>query len=152
MTPPEAIIEPDLPIIDPHHHLWDLRALLGSFPEPLHPFLETVGLSAHYTFDQFLAEQFGYFLGRLHSTPEGDGTLLDHTVVLYGSSNSRTHQNRNYPLVLAGGSKLGLKHGHYRRYGNDVPLSNLFVTMLDRIGVPLEGFSDSTAEMSDLLA
>ena len=56
MTPPEAIIEPDLPIIDPHHHLWDLRALLGSFPEPLHPFLETVGLSAHYTFDQFLAD------------------------------------------------------------------------------------------------
>ncbi|ALG61165.1 MULTISPECIES: amidohydrolase family protein [Citromicrobium] len=56
MTPPEAIIEPDLPIIDPHHHLWDLRALLGSFPEPLHPFLETVRLSAHYTFDQFLAD------------------------------------------------------------------------------------------------
>ena len=103
-------------------------------------------------FDQFLAEQFGYFLQRLNETPEGDGTLLDHTLVLYGSSNSRTHQNRNYPLVLAGGTGLGLKHGHYRRYGNDVPLSNLFVTMLDRIGVPVEGFADSTAEMSDLLA
>ena len=103
-------------------------------------------------FDQFLAEQFGYFLQRLHETSEGDGTLLDHTLVLYGSSNSRTHQNRNYPLVLAGGTGLGLKHGHYRRYGNDVPLSNLFVTMLDRIGVPVKGFADSTAEMSDLLA
>ncbi|MBH1944272.1 amidohydrolase family protein [Erythrobacter sp. YJ-T3-07] len=56
MTQPEAIIEPDLPIIDPHHHLWDLRALIGAFPEPLHPFLETVGLSAHYTFDQFMAD------------------------------------------------------------------------------------------------
>ena len=103
-------------------------------------------------FDQFLAEQFGYLLQRLHETPEGDGTLLDHTLVLDGSSNSRTHQNRNYPLVLAGGTGLGLKHGHYRRYGNNVPLSNLFVTMLDRIGVPVKGFADSTAEMSDLLA
>ena len=71
-------------------------------------------------FDQFLAEQFGYFLQRLHETPEGDGTLLDHTLVLDGSSNSRTHQNRNYPLVLARGTGMGLKHGHYRRYGNDV--------------------------------
>ena len=71
-------------------------------------------------FDQLLAEQFGYFLQRLHETPEGDGTLLDHTLVLDGSSNSRTHQNRNYPLVLARGTGMGLKHGHYRRYGNDV--------------------------------
>ena len=103
-------------------------------------------------FDQFLAEQLGYFLGRLQSTTEGDGTLLDHTIVLYGSSNSRTHQNRNYPLVVAGGQKLGLRHGHYRRFGADVPMSNLFVTMLDRLGVPVEQFSDSTGEMSDLLA
>ena len=103
-------------------------------------------------FDQFLAEQFGYFLGRLQSTREGDGTLLDHTIVLYGSSNSRTHQNRNYPLVVAGGSRLGLKHGHYRRFGADVPLSNLFVTMLDRLGIPVEQFADSTGEMSELLA
>jgi len=56
MSKPESVIEPDLPIIDPHHHLWDLRALVGAFPEPLHPFIETVGLSAHYTFDQFLAD------------------------------------------------------------------------------------------------
>jgi len=103
-------------------------------------------------FDQFLAEQLGYFLGRLQSTREGDGTLLDHTIVLYGSSNSRTHQNRNYPLIVAGGGKLGLKHGHYRRFGADVPMSNLFVTMLDRLGIPVERFSDSTGEMSDLLA
>lgn len=56
MSSPETIIDPDLPIIDPHHHLWDLRPLLGMFPEPRHPFLETVGRSAHYTFDHLLAD------------------------------------------------------------------------------------------------
>jgi len=52
----EAILEPDLPIIDPHHHLWDLRALIPAFPEPRHRFLETLVPTAHYTFDQFLAD------------------------------------------------------------------------------------------------
>lgn len=52
----EDIVDPDLPIIDPHHHLWDLRPLVGAFPEPLHPFIETVAQSAHYTFDQLQAD------------------------------------------------------------------------------------------------
>lgn len=103
-------------------------------------------------FDQFLAEQLAYFLGRLNETPEGDGTLLDHTVVLYGSSNSRTHQNRNYPLLVAGGSGLGMRHGQYLRFDEKTPLSNLFVTMLDRIDIPVQHFADSTGELSELLA
>jgi len=103
-------------------------------------------------FDQFLTSQFAYFLNRLQTTTEADGTLLDHTLVLYGSSNSRTHVNRNYPLILAGGDKLGLRHGQYRRYDEKTPLSNLFVTLLDRLGAPVKRFSDSTAELSDLLA
>lgn len=53
---PEDILEPDLPIVDPHHHLWDLRALVPSFPEPLHPFLKTIGGAAHYTFDHLHAD------------------------------------------------------------------------------------------------
>ena len=56
MTPPEAILEPDLPIIDPHHHLWDLRPLVSAFPEPRHDFIETVGRTAYYTFDELLAD------------------------------------------------------------------------------------------------
>ena len=56
MSVQEDIIDPDLPIIDPHHHLWDLRPLLSMFPEPRHPFIETVGRSALYTFDQLLAD------------------------------------------------------------------------------------------------
>ncbi|WP_018075216.1 amidohydrolase family protein [Novosphingobium nitrogenifigens] len=53
---PEAVLEPDLPIIDPHHHLWDLRPLLPQFPEPHHPFIAAIALAPHYTFDQLLAD------------------------------------------------------------------------------------------------
>lgn len=53
---PEPILEPDLPIIDPHHHLWDLRPMLGMFPEPRHPFIESLVDAAYYTFDQFHAD------------------------------------------------------------------------------------------------
>jgi hypothetical protein len=102
-------------------------------------------------FDQFLAEQLAYFLQRLRNTPEADSNLLDRTMVLYGSSNSRTHNNHNYPLLLAGGRKLGFKHGQYLSFAEKVPLSNLFVTMLDRMQVPVEKFADSTGEISELV-
>jgi len=101
-------------------------------------------------FDQFLAEQLAYFLQRLADTPEGDGTLLDRTLVLYGSSNSRTHQNHNYPLVLAGGNRLGMRHGRYLTFDDKTPLSNLFVTMLDALDTPTESFVDSTGRLSEL--
>jgi predicted TIM-barrel fold metal-dependent hydrolase len=52
----EAILEPDLPIIDPHHHLWDLRPIMGAFPEPLHPFVASVALSPYYTFNELQAD------------------------------------------------------------------------------------------------
>ncbi|HAY78683.1 MAG TPA: hypothetical protein DCY79_02615 [Planctomycetaceae bacterium] len=102
-------------------------------------------------FDQFLAEQLSYFLKRLQDTPEGDATLLDRTLVFYGSSNSRTHNNNNYPLVLAGGGALGVQHGQYLKFSAKTPLSNLFVTMLDRLDVPVDAFADSTGEMSELI-
>jgi hypothetical protein len=102
-------------------------------------------------FDQFLVKQLAYFLNRLKETPEGDGNLLDRTMVFYGSSNSRTHNNRNYPLLLAGGRGLGMKHGQYLKLGEKTPLSNVFVTMLDRLKVPVESFADSSGEMSELL-
>lgn len=101
-------------------------------------------------FDQFLAEHLAYFVGRLAEAEEGDGTLLDRTMVLYGSSNSRTHQNRNYPLVVAGGRGLGLKHGQYRRFDEKTPLSNLYVTLLQKLGIDRERFVDSTGEMTEI--
>jgi hypothetical protein len=102
--------------------------------------------------DRFRAEQLTYFLQRMHDTPEGDGTLLDHTVLLYGSSNSNTHNNTNYPLIVAGGNKLGLQHGCYHRFSNDTPLSNLFVTLMNRVGLPTESFVDSTSEMTEIVS
>ena len=101
-------------------------------------------------FDQFLSEQLAAFLEKLAATPEGDGTMLDRTIVLYGSSNSRTHNNRNYPLILAGGKGLGLKQGQYLRYKDDVPLTNLFVTILHRLGIESPSFADSSGELTDV--
>ena len=104
-------------------------------------------------FDQFLAQNHASFLTRLNETSEGEGTLLDRTIVLYGSSNSKTHNNHNYPLLLAGGRGLGLTHGQFLKYNErDMRLSNLYATISNRLGVNEERFSDSTGEMSDILA
>ena len=103
-------------------------------------------------FDQFLAQQLSYFLNRLAETPEGDGSMLDRTLVLYGSSNSRTHNNHNYPLLLAGGKQLGFQHNQHLRFTEKTPLSNLFVTMLNAIDVPTAGFVDSTGEMTEVMS
>lgn len=102
--------------------------------------------------DRFLTEQFAYFVGRLASTAEGDGTLLDRTALLYGSSNSQTHVNQNYPLILAGGRGLGFRHGRFLEFGEDVPLSNLFVTLLNALDVETEAFGDSTSGLAEVLA
>lgn len=103
-------------------------------------------------FDQFLAQNHARFLQRMQDAQEGDGTLLDRTLVIYGSSNSRTHYNHNYPLLLAGGRGLGVKHGRYLQYDEKkMRLSNVFVTILDRLKVPAERFADSTGEFSDIL-
>ena len=99
-------------------------------------------------FDQFLAQNLADFLQRLKNTPDGDSNLLDSTLVLYGSSNSQTHQNHNYPLLLAGGGSMGLKHNHYLTYGASVPMSNLFVSMLQAMGIEADRFSDSTGTLT----
>ena len=84
--------------------------------------------------------------------PEGNGSVLDNTCLLYGSSNSKTHNNTNYPLVLAGGKNMGYEHGQYLKFGNDVPLSNLFVTIQKGMGAKADSFADSTGEMKEVLS
>jgi hypothetical protein len=84
--------------------------------------------------------------------PEGNGTVLDNTSLLYGSSNSKTHNNSNYPLVLAGGKNMGYEHGQYLKFENDTPLSNLFVTIQKRMGVKADAFADSSGEMKEVLS
>jgi hypothetical protein len=101
--------------------------------------------------DRFMAEQFAYFLNRLDSAKEENGSVLDHSVVLYGSSNSTTHDNNNYPLVLAGGGELGMKHDQFLKFSDKVPMSNLLMTMLNRIGSPCDAFADSTSDITELL-
>ncbi|MEK6233375.1 MAG: DUF1552 domain-containing protein, partial [Planctomycetales bacterium] len=134
----------------------------GEGPEASFPLAAGIAKSAHAVsharadypqwsaYSRFLIDQHAYFLERLDSIQEGEGTLLDSTMVLYGCCTSVTHVTRNYPLVLAGGGALGLKHGRYLQYGDHVPLSNLFVTMLDRMRVPVKDFKDSTGELSEL--
>ena len=98
----------------------------------------------------FLTSQFARFLQRLDEMPEADGSVLDHSVILYGSSNSKTHVNTNYPRVLAGGSKLGFTHGQYLRCASSVPMTNMLQTILNRVDVPTDRFVDSTGEMTEL--
>ena len=105
--------------------------------------------------DRWRAEQHAYFLKRLRDTPEADGNMLDRTVVLWGSAHPHaSHSTRNYPIHLAGGNRLGIKHGHLHTFKGDkkVPLANLFVSMLNAVDVPAERFADSTGRMSEILA
>ena len=100
-----------------------------------------------------LAENLARFLQKMADTPEGDGSLLDNTMVLMGTSNSRTHNNHNYPLIFAGGNNMGFKHNQYLTYeknGEDMPMSDLLFTMLNRMGISDTGFSDSVGDLSDL--
>jgi hypothetical protein len=103
--------------------------------------------------DRWRAEQHAYFLKRLRDTPEGDGNMLDRTVVLWGSAHPHaSHSTKNYPIQIAGGNKLGFKHGKLHEFIGEkkVPLSNLFVSMLNAVDVPSEKFADSTGEIKEL--
>jgi hypothetical protein len=104
-------------------------------------------------YDKFQADLLAEFITKLANTPEGEGTMLDNTVVLYGSSNSETHVNSNYPLMLAGGEKLGLKHGALHDFGKKAPpLSNLYLTLTNALDVPAKQFSDSSGTIPEIMA
>jgi hypothetical protein len=94
---------------------------------------------------------FRDFLAKLRSTDDGGGTLLDQTMVLLGSNlgNASSHSNENLPILLAGG---GFKHGQHLAFNQNknVPLANLFVTMLQRLGVETDRFASSTGALTGL--
>jgi hypothetical protein len=89
---------------------------------------------------------FTYLLDKLQSIPDGDGTLLDHSMLLYGSamSDGNQHNHGPLPVVLAGGASGALKGGRHIRNAKDTTMSNLLLAMLDKLGVPTEKFGDST--------
>lgn len=123
---------------------------------------------------RFLNEELGRFVEKLRNTPEpaGSGSMLDNTLLLYGSASSAFHLSRNYPLILAGGKNMGFQHGKYinqagtnfqggpwlgdrepwqdKAKSEDIPLANLFVTMLQRLGVATDSFADSTGAFADI--
>jgi hypothetical protein len=95
---------------------------------------------------------FSEFLQRMNATPDGDGSLLDHSIYLYGSGmgNPSLHDHENLPILVAGGAATGLKGGRHIRYEKGTNLSNLHLTLLDRVGVHLDSFVDSTGKIEDL--
>jgi hypothetical protein len=100
----------------------------------------------------FHIQQFAYFLDKLQSTPDGDGTLLDHSILVYGAgiSDGNIHFHMDLPTVVAGGGGGMLKGGRHLRYGDDTPLSNLYVSVLDKLGMPQDAFGDSTGQLQTL--
>lgn len=98
------------------------------------------------------AEMFAYLLNRLRATPDGDGSLLDHSMIVYGSSiaDGNRHTHVDLPIVLAGGAAGQIKGGRSIRYPKNTPMTNLLLTMLDKAGVQPEKIGDSTGEVTHL--
>jgi hypothetical protein len=96
--------------------------------------------------------QFAHLVEKLKTTKEGNGTLLDSSLLVYGAgiSDSNTHFHDNLPIALVGGAAGGLKGGRHLRYGKDTPLTNLWLTVLDKMGVPSEQIGDSTGKIQHL--
>jgi hypothetical protein len=100
--------------------------------------------------NQYHVKLFTHFLDKLKATPDGDGTLLDHSLVLYGSgmSDGNSHNHTDLPIVLAGGASGKLKGGRHIQNPHDTPMANLLLSMLDVIGVPTDAFGDSSGRVS----
>jgi hypothetical protein len=130
---------PEIGVPDPHHP----TSHHGNDPDKL---LKIAKINA------FHVSLFSEFLQKLAATPDGDGTLLDNTVYLYGSGmgNPSLHDHVNLPILVAGGTRAGLKGGRHIRYESGKSLANLHVTLLDRVGVHLDKFGDSDGKVERL--
>ena len=102
--------------------------------------------------NQFHVSLFAGFLESLQDTPEGNGTLLDHVLYLYGSGmgNPNVHDHINLPILVAGGAAGNMRGGRHLRYKEPTPLANLHLTLLDKVGVKLDSFADSNGKVDDL--
>jgi hypothetical protein len=104
--------------------------------------------------NQFHVSLFAEFLAKLKATPEGNGTLLDNSLYLYGSGmgNPNRHDHSNLPILVAGGAAGGMKGGRHIRFEKPTPLANLHLTLLEKVGVRLDKFGDSNGRVDDLFA
>jgi len=97
-------------------------------------------------YDLFLAEQIGRFLKQLKASQDVNGSVLDNSIVLYGSGASTTHKPQNLPTMIMGGANMGLNHGSYFRRENG-HLSDLYLSILHALDVPANSFGDSTGKI-----
>ncbi|MDA0749390.1 MAG: DUF1552 domain-containing protein [Verrucomicrobia bacterium] len=130
---------PEIGVPDPHHPL----SHHGNDPDKIER------MSRINTFHVSL---FAEYIQKLKDTPEGEGSLLDNTLLLYGSGigNPNIHDHTNLPTLVAGGAATGHKGGRYLRYDKPTPLANLHLSLLDKVGVRLDSFADSTGKLKEL--
>jgi Protein of unknown function (DUF1552) len=130
---------PEIGVSEPHHPL----SHHGDDPEK-------IALMAR--INAFHVSLFAEFVGKLAATPEGEGTLLDSALLLYGSGmgNPNVHDHVNLPILVAGGAAAGMKGGRHIRYEKPVPLANLHLTLLDKAGVRIDSFGDSKGRIPEL--
>ena len=126
-------------------------------PEPHHPvshhtndpekLAKLAKINAHHV------SLFAYLVERLQATSDGDGSLLDHSMYVLGSGmgNPDVHDHSNLPIVVAGGGAGRLRGGRHIRYAQQTPLANLHLTLLDKVGVRLDSFVDSTGRVAEIL-
>jgi hypothetical protein len=107
---------------------------------------KTVKINTHHV------TQLAYLVNKLKCTPDGDGSLLDHAMLLYGSSISdgNMHTHVDLPLVLVGSASGQIKSGRHLRCAKETPMNNLLLSMLDKVGVPTETLGDSTGKLERL--
>ncbi|QDV25587.1 DUF1552 domain-containing protein [Aureliella helgolandensis] len=130
---------PEIGVSDPHHPVTHH----GNNPEKLEKIAKI---------NRFHVSLFADFLQQMHEIPEAGGSLLDHSVYMYGSGmgDPDKHDHSNLPIVVAGGASGGLSGGRHLRFDQPTPLSNLHLTLLNKVGVPLETFADSTGKIDSL--
>ena len=130
---------PEAGVTDPHHPL----SHHANNPQSL---VKLAKINAYHV------SLFAYLLDKLKSTPDGEGSLLDHSLYLFGSgmSNSDVHDHTDLPIVVAGNGAGKLKGGRHIRYEKPTPLANLHLTLLDKMGVHLDSFADSQGKVDEL--
>ncbi len=130
---------PEIGVSDSHHPLSHHQDEYGKL-ERLHKI------------NEYHFQQFAHLVARMEAMPEGDGTMLDHTVFLYGTgiSDSNTHFHDDLPVAVVGGQSSGIRGGRYVRHPMGTPISNLYVSLLDRLGVRVDSFGDSSGRIETL--
>ncbi len=125
-------------------------------PEPHHPLTHHRGnpdsIEKVTKISTFHATQFAYFLNKLKATKDGDGSLLDHSMIVYGSAiaDGNQHSHENLPVLLAGRGNGALKPGGHLTYKAGTPMTNLYLSLLDIVGVQEKSIGDSTGRLEYL--